>query len=273
MSFELPGAGVPVDELCRYGNSKLVCRGPRKPLDAPFVAFLGGNETYGKFVQRPFPSYVEETLGLACVNLGCADAGLDTFAHDHEIVSVAGRAHLAVIQVMGAQNLSNRYYRVHPRRNDRFLQATPLLARAFRGIDFTEFNFNKHLLGALCRASPSRFEAVRDELRRVWAERMRRLIKAVGHRPLLLWLRYRDTLPGPLGADPLLVTRSMLDDLGPVVRGVIEIPVTPVGNSEEIRQMRFGPMQAPAAMHMVGPLTHLEIAARLSDEIAAVPKT
>ena len=40
-------------------------------------------------------------------------------------------ARLTVLQVTGAQNMSNRFYSVHPRRNDRFLKASPLL-RAMR---------------------------------------------------------------------------------------------------------------------------------------------
>ncbi len=36
---------------------------------------------------------------------------------------------------MGAQNLSNRFYAVHPRRNDRFLRASTLMKTIFREVD------------------------------------------------------------------------------------------------------------------------------------------
>ncbi len=39
---------------CRYGASKLLFRGPRRRLQGDYVAFLGGTETYGKFIETPF---------------------------------------------------------------------------------------------------------------------------------------------------------------------------------------------------------------------------
>ena len=54
-----------------------------------------------------------------------------------------------MIQVSGAQNLSNRFHAVHPRRNDRFLRASTLLKTIYRDVDFTEFNFTRHLLTTL----------------------------------------------------------------------------------------------------------------------------
>ena len=59
MSFAFPGE-TSLDYLpCRYGRSKLLFRGPRRDLTAPYAAVLGGGETYGKYVARPFPALVE----------------------------------------------------------------------------------------------------------------------------------------------------------------------------------------------------------------------
>ena len=91
------------------------------------MAFLGGSETYGKFIQDPFPDLVERALGMTCVNLGYMNAGVDAFIHEAEVLSLAAAAEITVIQLMGAQNMSNRLYRVHPRRNDRFLTASSMM--------------------------------------------------------------------------------------------------------------------------------------------------
>ena len=40
-------------EHCRYGQSRISFRGPKKNLKGRFIAFLGGSETYGKFVRKP----------------------------------------------------------------------------------------------------------------------------------------------------------------------------------------------------------------------------
>ena len=62
---------------CRYGNSRILFRGPRRPLDRPYLAFIGGTETYGKFIEKPFPTLVETALRQPCVNFGCLNAGID----------------------------------------------------------------------------------------------------------------------------------------------------------------------------------------------------
>jgi len=270
MSFEIPGTGVPEELPCRYGASKLMCRGPRRKLDKPYVAFLGGSETYGRFVDQPFVALVERTVGKPCVNLGSANSGLDAYVQDSEILRIAGKAQLAVIQVMGAQNLSNRYYRVHPRRNDRFLTASPLLGTIYREVDFTEFHFNKHLLSTLKAISPERFAIVQEELQQAWLGRMRLLLGALSRKPLLLWLRYQADPPSELGSSPLLIGRDMLNDLRADIEGIIEVPVERTGESDELDRMRFGPMQAPAAAHMIGPDMHHLIAKQVADIVQGV---
>ena len=75
---------------------------------------------------------------------------------------------MTVVQVMGAQNLTNRFYTVHPRRNDRFLRAAPDLQALYPEVDFTEFHFTRHLLRTLRWSSADRFEVVAEELRAVW---------------------------------------------------------------------------------------------------------
>ena len=80
---------------------------------------------------------------------GICSAGVDVFCADETVLSACNDARAVVFQVMGAHNLSNRYYTVHPRRNDRFLKASALMRNQFPEIDFTEFHFTRHLLTAL----------------------------------------------------------------------------------------------------------------------------
>ena len=77
MSYEKMGDGDLDYEPCRYGTSRLLFRGPRKELEGDFVAFLGGTETYGKFIPAPYPQLVEDVLGQTCVNLGFVNAGVE----------------------------------------------------------------------------------------------------------------------------------------------------------------------------------------------------
>lgn len=274
MSLHVTGAGALDDPICRYPGSALPVRGPCANLAEPYLAFLGGSETFGRFVAAPFPALVDRALGRSCVNLGSINAGPDAILGDAGVMRIAAGAELAVVQLTGAQNLSNPYYRVHPRRNDRFLAPTWRLADLYPEVDFTEFHFTRHLLATLHRRGPDRFAKVQQALRGAWSAGMERLLQALGGRALLLWLQYDDGRPradAPLGPEPLMVTRSMIDRLRPQARGLIEVPVVPAGDrAGETAKMAFGPLQAPAAEHMLGPAMHRRIADRLTEAIDAL---
>lgn len=249
-------------------------RGPERSLDEPYVAVVGSTETYGKFVANPFCALAEESLGKPCINLGCANSGLDSFLGDRHVLDIASRADLAVVQVMSAHNLSNRFYRVHPRRNDRFLEPSELLKNTYEDVDFTEFSFNKHLVSTLNRISPERFAAVKSELKQAWLGRMNLMLRSLRQKPLLLWLRYQPHASGPggtdLGDEPILVDREMLEEFATRIRGIVEVEVSRAGPSGEMDGMMFGPMQAPAAEHMIGPDSHRKIAAALTEVVKRI---
>jgi hypothetical protein len=276
MSFEQPGAGAPDYQPCRYGQSKLRFRGPKPRLDLPYIAFLGGAETFGRFLERPFVQQIGPRTGLSCLNLGCPNAGLDAFAQDRTVIDLARRARVRVLQVPSGQNLTNRFYRVHPRRNDRFLAATPLLQAMYSNIDFTEIHFNRHLLARLHDASPVNFATVRAELQNVWLARMRGLLSRLGDDTLLLWLRYApdpdEKVDRRLGGEPLLVTPEMIAELARHASGVVEVPIIPAGPGGEMGEMHFGALEEPVAAHMLGPSMHALIARRLAHAILPLLK-
>ena len=216
---------------CRYDGSRLLFRGPRRVLDGEFVACLGGTETFGKYVSHPFPDILEEITGVTCVNFGWPNAGIDVFANDRALLDCAGRAQACILQVPCAVNMSNMYYRVHPRRNDRFLQATEALRSLFAEVDYTEFSFTRHLLHHLQDVSADRFSYIRQELALVWVEGMRGLIARIGSPVVLLWLSVRhpdEAVDRPdIWADPALVSREMLEALRGEVLDIVELPPGP----------------------------------------------
>lgn len=122
MAYEYPREGALNYFPVRYGDSKLLFRGPKADLGERYVAFLGGTETYGKYVETPYPDLVGEEVGCATLNLGCVNAGLDAYLNDETVMDLCAASDVTVLQITGAQNMSNRFYAVHPRRNDRFLR-------------------------------------------------------------------------------------------------------------------------------------------------------
>ncbi|MGL4320107.1 MAG: DUF6473 family protein, partial [Paracoccaceae bacterium] len=226
MAYVYPGAAAPADAACRYGNSRLLFRGPQRDTRGQYCVVLGGTESYGRHVAQPYPDLLEQALGVPVVNLGLPNAGLDAFVLDADVMHLVGSARAVVVQVLGAQNLSNRYYAVHPRRNDRFLGACGPLRALFPEVDFTEFNFTRHLLQSLHRVSPERFAVVAAELRAVWLARMKALL-AQAKRPVLLWAApvgpLRDTGLLEDRLYPTLVTAAMMEAVRPLAVGCVAV--------------------------------------------------
>lgn len=263
MAFEHPGHGALDYKPCRYGQSKLLFRGPRKRLRSPYSVFLGGTETYGKFISRPFPDLVEVGTGMMSANLGCINGGIDAYVNDADVLSIASRARVTVIQIMGAQNLSNRFYKVHPRRNDRFLKASILMRTVFREVDFTDFAFTRHLLSTLQDCSADRYGLVVEELRQAWIARMAMLIERIDGVPILLWIGRK---PPPaqatdaMSTDPLFVDAAMIAALRSRVADYVEVVPSESALSMGTVGMSFPEIEAPAAAALPGPLVHDEIA-------------
>lgn len=256
---------------CRYGKTRVDFRGPRKALRGRYVAFLGGTETYGKFIKLPFPQLVERDIGVPCVNFGLMNAGLDVFLNEPEVLSFAGHAEATVIQIMGAQNISNRLYRVHPRRNDRFLSASALMQSIFHDVDFSEYNFTRHMLEGVSSQAVDRFSFVREELRSAWSARMRILLNRIPGKKLLLWFAEHPPpikLPKKtLGRDPLFVDANMIDVLRPYVSGVVQVRLTESARRAGTTGMVFRDLDRKVAEQMLGPKAHEEAAARLVQQL------
>ncbi len=255
---------------CRYGTSRILFRGPRRPLDGRYIAFVGGTETYGRFIESPFPTLVEDSLGDVCVNLGMINASVDAFANEPSLLDLCRGATLNVVQVMGAQNMSNRFYTVHPRRNDRFLRASTVLSAIYPDVDFSDFCFTRHMLSTLYARSPDRFEIVRMELESAWQGRMTTFLREIGKHTFLLWFAGHlpsdgkwDSRSNPFNADPLFVTRKMIDSLRPLVRGVVMAQPSARAMGSGTEGMVFSPLQTVAASATLGVAAHQEAAAAL----------
>ncbi|MFN4130310.1 MAG: DUF6473 family protein [Paracoccaceae bacterium] len=271
MAYEYPGDGSLDYYPCRYGTSRVLFRGPCRDLDRPYVVTLGGTETYGKFVPEPYPALIEAATGLRMVNLGFVNAGLDLYLKDTDVLGTASRARLAVVQIVGAQNLTNLFYTVHARRNDRFLHASAVLRNIYRDVDFTEFSFTRHMLSTLQSVSVDRFEVLAEELRTAWVSRMKALLASLQCKTVLLWVA-NSPPPAPgrrsdLTHDPLLVDAEMISAVRAQVAHYVEVVASPTALSRGTDGMAFAPLDAIAAQGLPGPAVHRQIANQLGPEL------
>ncbi len=266
MAFAYPGEGSPDYAPCHYGASRLTFRGPSRPLRPGYVAALGGNETYGKFVHEPWPSLLEGMIGRQVVNLGCQGAGPDVFLGDEEVLALASGAAVAILQVPGAINLSNSFYTVHPRRNDRFLRPGPDLRALYPDLDLTEVHFTRHFLRLLRAAGPRRFDTVAEALRAAWTDRMRALLSRVAAPVVLVWLS--DQPPPAAGrgtpdAEPPLVDAGMLAAVAGQAAACVEVLFDRMAPGDSDGKA-YAPLDRIAAEGVPGPVSHAGAALALA---------
>lgn len=267
MAYEYRGAEALDYFPCRYGTSRLVFRGPRRKLRGDYIAVLGGSATYGRFVRDPYPALIEAALDMPVINFGCMNAGADAFLHDEAVLDICRGARVTVVQVTGAQNLSNRFYTVHPRRNDRFVRAHRALIALYPSVDFTEFNFIRHMLQSLHARAPGRFVAVLAELRAVWQERMKALVTAIGGPVVVVWMAERpppdEDAPLSFEAEPLFVDSAMMTPVRAMATDFLEVQPSARARAMGTGGMVFAEIDAPVAAALPGPLMHEEVAQAL----------
>ena len=273
MSYAQLGSSALDYQPCQYPGSPMTFRGPKTDMDGGFILCLGGSETFGKFSSDPFPGRLGDRLGRRVINMGAMNAGVDLFLHDGAVKSALRQADAVVLQVPGAANMSNRFFTVHARRNDRFLKASTMLRTIFREVDFTEFHFTRHMLSALKLRSPERFDVVVEELRTAWVARMSQIIRRTEVPVHLLWLSHRapsDELPqgGDLGYDPLFVTATMLDDVTPLADSLTVTVWKDGGQPPHLRGLAFGKGEEAAAHVMPGPADHETVSRALAEILA-----
>ena len=270
MSYDVMGRRVLDYEICNYDGSRLQFRGPKRNLTDPYVAFLGTTETFGKFVAQPYPDLLAEHLPVGAVNLGMVNGGVDAYLNDPAILEVARGAELRVVQVMGALNLSNHFFKVHPRRNDRLIGPCEPLRRLYPDLDFAEFHFTKAMLRALQRHSSERYEMICRELQDIWLARMTMLLKLLGERTIITWLADAEPPQNAVIAprDPMLIDAELIQRIKAKANAYVEIVPPRPSLENRTKGMLFGAMEGPVAEQMMGPAAHQEVALALQETCA-----
>ena len=261
-------------QSCRYGASRISFRGPLRKIRGDYFVCVGSSETYGMFTKLPFPDLIEQNLGTPTVNLGCHKASIDAFNTSPGLIDICSMAKVTVVQIMGALNMSNRFYTVDPRHNERFVRASKRFKQIYPEIDFTTFRTNELMLGELARTGPDRIHLVRQEVQSAWVARMRTLLGQIDGKKVLLWASdhtpYCLNKPSTICRNPLFIDRAMLDAVKDYADAYVEVVGTPgeihAGRSELV----YSQYEESEAKQMLGGLVHERIARELEPVVMAL---
>lgn len=124
--------------------------------------------------------------------------GIDARLGDPMVLERGSRAKGFVMLLPPVGNLSNPFYRVHGRRNDRFVAPNQSLRRLFPEIDFTDFVFTGHLLEVLIATCAVRFGVLARTLQSIWLERLKQHLAQLPDRGVMLHLPAQSAIPMPI---------------------------------------------------------------------------
>lgn len=194
--YELPGIDV-------------VFRGP--PVNGnEYVACLGAAQTFGRFVQAPFPRLLSRNLDIEVLNLGRGGAGPTFHLSNQRLIEYINRARLVVVQVMSGRSQANSLFNT--------------AGHGLRGVHMTDGRelsadqFYTWLMGQNIQLA----RKVVAETRENYVEAMTKLLRAIKPPKILFWFslrrpEYQECWELPLwrlwGDFPQFVNRAMMDEL------------------------------------------------------------
>lgn len=189
-------------------------RGPR-PSNAAletgaFVASLGAAQTYGRFVYRPYAQIVAEEKGLAVANLATGGAGPKFYLNQPDLLDIANRSRLCLIQVMSGRSADNSV--LHDPKGLSRLQWRDSGTRVVPDDAF------RHLIGT---RSEAEVRAIVQETRDAYVADMKDLLAKIAAPKVLVWISVRSpdyetdysTVRGIFKGFPQMVNAAMVDEL------------------------------------------------------------
>lgn len=186
-----------------------------RPVDPsrPFIALLGGLQMAGEDPAQSIAELLGSAAGLEVVNLAAPHAGPDYYLSNPALLETAARAVLVVILLSGPGALTNPFYRVHSRRNDRLVATMPALRALFPEVELADIHYVRHLHQVLERTDADRHAQVARTVRNTWLLRMGEMLDHLTAPRILLSPGW-PTPPSACGeTDPYMVDRPLQEAL------------------------------------------------------------
>ena len=185
---------------------------PRPLKRGEYFTTIGAAQTFGRFVDDPFPAQLSRSLGTKAFNLASSAAAPSFFYSNEQILNYVNESKFCVVQVTAARSCGNSRYNNHKTHKNVF-QETRL------GEDAPFINENE-IYRDLWKAGRVD-EAVQliDESKATWIQEMNTLLHKIHVPTILLWLSERTpeyepnrkSYPAYAGPFPQYVDREMID--------------------------------------------------------------
>ena len=200
-------------------------RGPGfDPLAVPegsFFTCVGAAQTYGCFVERPFPDLLADRLGLSALNLAVGGAGPGFYLQYPALIAAMNRGRFVILQAMAARHEANSRFAA-----DGYVE---FLRDRRRGDSIDTVSAWRRVL----EEEPGNAPHLVAESQANWLDSMRQLLEAITVPVVFLWFSQQQQPQPPAwpelladvgqrpavelvhrmyGAFPQLVTAAMADE-------------------------------------------------------------
>ncbi len=220
-----------VDYDCfRLDGTDLWFRGPQPDLDTDrgHVTVLGAAQSFGCFVDEPYPALLGSAMQSTTLNLGYPGAGPAFFLRHVELIESANAGRVCIVQAMSGRSTSNSAFdnphglAVGRRASDgRPMAAEDVFRELLTGSQRSVPLIPRRVLQTTLRATRLPIPSVRrvvEESRRQWVSDMSRLLDRLTVPTVLLWFSERrpayrpryHTTSALLGDFPHLVDDAMI---------------------------------------------------------------
>ncbi len=223
--------------LYKCPRTNLTFRGPRPASMAQgrYFTCLGAAQTFGRFCDHPYPTLLEQRLGLAALNLSHPGAGASFFLRHQSLLEDINRSRFVIVQIMSARSEGNSEY--ESRGSERLLRKRD--GAIVRGDDAFANLLGEEALIQLPRGGTRYFflPIVTDRIRRIVRETRQNcidshlaLLDRITVPKILFWMSartpdYRDryyTVHHLLNGYPQLVNRQMVTAIRSGADGYVE---------------------------------------------------
>jgi hypothetical protein len=205
----------------RQTQAPLLLRGPVPATLAPHQYFtcIGAAQTFGRFCEKPFPTLLQQRLGMPVLNLGRGGAGPSFFSEENEnLLDYINNARFAVVQIMAGRSESNSLFE------------SKGLGHYIRRADGASIGCDQAFSGLLAGGDIAQVKKIVAETRHNWVINMTALLRAIKVPKILLWLSerrpaYREgygEVSALFGKFPQLVNASMVRRIRAYADGYVE---------------------------------------------------
>lgn len=197
-------------------------RGPPLATRRPQITFLGAASTFGRLVDRPYPSLVAERLDRHALNLGYGGVRAPFYYTDHRLLRLINACDCAVVEFFSARGTAT------PSLEPRDHQSAFIRLRGSQ----SDFVFADQLFANLLSRWPAaEVGRVAEEIQAAYTDDMAQLLDRIEVPTILVWFSQRmprehldfGNVSEFMGEFPHLVTRPVVDALRERVDGYLEV--------------------------------------------------